>query len=182
MFTYRKDLFQMALLSGFLVLSAFKIHGQIAGGGQFALEQSAIASGGANSSGGQFAIAGTSGQSIAGQPAAIAPFAQHAGFWNTAQFAPTSAEVTVSGRVRTDKGSGVRSVQITMTNANGEMRTTVSGAGGHFQFSQVPAGETYIFNASARRYTFGEPTQVRTITEDTDDIIFVAVSIGLTNN
>jgi hypothetical protein len=152
-------------------------------GGQFSLEQSAVAAGGGRQTGGQFTVDGTTGQAVAGQQTAIAPFSMHAGFWNQAAFAPTAAEVTVSGRVTTADGRrGIRNVRVTMTGTNGETRSTLSGVSGVFRFTDVPAGETYIFSASAKRYIFGEPTQVRTITEDTDNIVFVAVGEGLISN
>jgi len=178
MFSYKKSLFQAALLTGFFVLSAFRIQGQIASGGQFTLEQLAIASGGTSSSGGQFAVAGTSGQTVAGQTTTGASFSIHAGFWNQSAFAPTSAEVTVGGRVVNESGRGIARAQITMTDADGAVRYAQTNPFGYFRFADVPAGETYIFNA-AKRYRFSEPTQVRTVSADTDDINFVAVGGGL---
>jgi hypothetical protein len=45
---------------------------------------------------------------------------------------------------------------------------------GYFRFTDVPAGETYIFSVSAKRYTFQNPSIVRSIVEETGDINFVA--------
>jgi hypothetical protein len=143
-------------------------------GGQFAIEQSAIAGGGRQSTGGQFAIDGTSGQTVAGQRTTNAPFSLHAGFWNPDQFAPTVPEVTVIGFVWTALGHGIRTTTVTMTNANGETRKVISGTSGYFQFTNVPTGETYVFSVISNRFTFVEPTLVRTILENPDDIIFVA--------
>lgn len=45
---------------------------------------------------------------------------------------------------------------------------------GYFRFTDVPAGETYIFTAADKRYTFSEPSQVHFISEACSDILFVA--------
>lgn len=147
---------------------------QISGGGQYTIEQSAIAGGGAVSSGGQFTLGGTIGQAVAGQKASNAAFSVHAGFWNGVPLAPTAAEVTVGGRVTTADGRGIRNVRVTMTGAGGETRTAISTAFGYFQFTDVPAGETFVFSVAARRFRFSQPTRVCTILEDTNDIVFVA--------
>ena len=145
-------------------------------GGQFTIEKSVIAGGGGQSStGGQFTVADTNAQSLAGQKAINAAFSVHAGFWNPDQFIPTAAEVTVGGRVTTANGRGIRNVRITITGANGQSRTTFTGTFGYFRFTEVPSGETYIITAVAKRYEFVEPSQVRAIVDDTDNINFVAV-------
>lgn len=43
-----------------------------------------------------------------------------------------------------------------------------------YRFADVPAGGTYVFNVSARNYTFNQNAQVRTVSEDINDINFVA--------
>ena len=65
-------------------------------------------------------------------------------------------------------------MRVTLTGTNGESRTVLSGSFGYYRFAEVPAGETYIFSVFAKRYTFAQNTQVRSIMEDTDDINFVA--------
>ena len=151
---------------------------QIAAGGNYTLTQTAIANGGASGAGagvsGNYMLEGTIGQAAAGTKQANAAYKFEPGFWTAQNFAPTAAAVGVSGRVVTATGSGIRNVLITMSASNGESRTVISGAFGYFRFADVPAGETYIFSASAKRYSFSQPVQVRSINEDTDDIIFTA--------
>ena len=153
-------------------------HAQVASGGNYTLTQTAIANGGASgsgaSNGGSYSIEGTIGQSAAGTNQHNASYKFQTGFWTEQSFAPTAAEVTVSGRVITSDGRGIRNVLITMVKSNGESRTVISSAFGYFRFSDVAAGETYIFSVYAKRYTFSQPTLVRSILEDTDDVIFVA--------
>lgn len=146
-------------------------------GGAFTLEKAVIAGGGSAKQGASFGEHATTGQSVAGIKSNGGQFSLHSGFWTPAEFAPTAASVAVGGRILTANGNGIRNVQITVTFASGETRTTVSGAGGLYQFAELPAGETYIFSVSAKQYVFTQPTQVRTIIEDTDDVDFVAESV-----
>ena len=91
--------------------------------------------------------------------------------WQVA--APTAASITVGGRVMVGK-RGLRNACLTVTNANGETYTVITNAFGYYHFTNVPAGATYIFSVSAKRYTFSQPTQVRNIVGDIDNINFEA--------
>lgn len=86
---------------------------------------------------------------------------------------PTAANVSIGGRVLTTEGRGILNVRVTMTSSSGETQTVLSTKNGRFLFTDVPAGETYIFSAVAKRYQFSQPAQARAITDDTDDINFV---------
>jgi hypothetical protein len=85
----------------------------------------------------------------------------------------TAAEVVVGGRVLTAGGKGISNVRVDMIFPDDETRTIVSGAGGYYQFSDVPAGQTYIISVSAKRYTFAQATQIRSISGDANDIDFI---------
>ena len=151
---------------------------QIATGGNYTLTQTAIASGGTSgagaSAGGNYSLEGTIAQSAAGTNQQNVPYKFQPGFWTAQTFAPTAAHVTVVGRVLAANGGGIRNVRITLTGASGETRTVISSTFGYFRFDDVAAGETYIFSVFAKRFAFSQPTQVRSIVEDTDDIIFTA--------
>ena len=88
--------------------------------------------------------------------------------------APTAATVTVSGRVTTQTGRGIRNVVITMTDSNGNTRTATTTSFGYYRFEDVAAGETYIFAAIGKRFSFAQNSQVHSITGDTNNINFVA--------
>lgn len=90
------------------------------------------------------------------------------------QMNPTAAFVSVGGRVTTAAGRGLRNARVTLIGANGETRTVLTGTFGYYRFVDVPAGGTYVFSVSAKRYTFSQQTQVGNITEDTDEINFKA--------
>ena len=87
---------------------------------------------------------------------------------------PTAASVVVAGRVVTQTGRGIRNVIITMTDSNGNTRTATTSSFGYYRFADVAAGESYTFEVRAKRYRFTESAQVRNITQDIDDVIFVA--------
>ncbi len=86
----------------------------------------------------------------------------------------TAAGATVSGRVMTQTGRGIVNVQITMTDRQGRQRRAVSTAFGNFRFTDVAAGETYIFTVKAKRFIFTPDSQVRLISENVADLVFFA--------
>lgn len=151
---------------------------QIAVGGNYTLSQTAIAGGGASGAGasvnGNYSLEGTIGQNAAGTKQQNVPYAFQPGFWTVQTFAPTAASVSVGGRVLTADGGGVRNVRVTMMGASGETRTAISSSFGYFRFEAVTAGETYIFSVFSKRFTFSQPVQVRSILEETDDVVFTA--------
>ena len=89
-------------------------------------------------------------------------------------FAPTAASVTVSGRVLSSQGRGIRNVTITLTDSNGNDRTTQSTAFGNYRFDDVAAGETVTLSAKARQFKFNQSTIVRTANESIADADFVS--------
>jgi sugar lactone lactonase YvrE len=66
----------------------------------------------------------------------------------------TAANVTVSGRVLTSAGSGVRGARVVISDSRGNSFTAVTNAFGYYIFASVPSGDSYIGNATARGLTF----------------------------
>lgn len=89
-------------------------------------------------------------------------------------FAPTAAQVSVGGRITDANGRGVGKTRVTMIDADGAERTVLTNFSGYYRFDNVRAGETYIFNATSKRFVFTPPTLVLTITEETDSVNFTA--------
>lgn len=87
---------------------------------------------------------------------------------------PTAAQVTVGGRVLSAKGRGIANVRVTLTGANGETKSTVTGPMGYYRFNEVTAGADYILSVFSKRYSFTEPTQVQRVLDETTDINFFA--------
>ena len=86
----------------------------------------------------------------------------------------TASSVIVSGRVTTATGRRIANARVSMTNANGETRTVLTSTFGYFRLIDVLAGETYVFSVFAKRFQFAQSTQVRSIVEERNDIVFVA--------
>ncbi|MGI8788907.1 MAG: carboxypeptidase-like regulatory domain-containing protein [Pyrinomonadaceae bacterium] len=146
-------------------------------GGGFEITQSVIASGGGqNSASGAFSLDGTIGQSLAGNALTGNPFAVTSGFWNFTPLAPTAASVTIGGYVRTAGGRGIRNVRVTLTAPSGETQFAATSLFGYYHFDNTSVGETYIISVYAKRYTFAQPTIIRTVLEEVNDLDFVADS------
>src|SRR4051812_15118697 len=96
-------------------------------GGQFAVTQSVIANGGANSTNGNFGLTGTIAQTSVGAHMTGGNFGLRGGFWQPF-FAPTAALVSVGGRITAADGSGIANVLVVMTNQAGESATALSNS------------------------------------------------------
>ena len=171
-----KTKIEIILTTVFFAVSTLTANAQIAGNPPYTIEQSVTANGGGTSAdaGGTFSITGSIGQSVAGTRSTNSPYTVAGGFWTAPQLAPTAASVIVGGRVTTSDGRGIRNAHVTLTDMNGESRIVLTGSFGYYRFADVPAGGTYIFSVFAKRFTFTQNTQVRSVMEDTDDINFAA--------
>ena len=68
---------------------------------------------------------------------------------------PTPAPlVTVSGRVTTSDGRGLRNATVSITDSQGVVRRATTSSFGFFSFAGVAAGETFVFRVSSRLYRF----------------------------
>ncbi len=85
---------------------------------------------------------------------------------------PTSASVSVSGRVVNMSGRGISHARVLLTGENGITRYASTNAFGYYRLTDVAAGETYIFSVSHKRYFF--LPQVLTVTEEISELNFVA--------
>lgn len=89
-------------------------------------------------------------------------------------FAPTAASVSISGRISAANGNGIRNVMITLTDSNGNTRTTRSSTFGYYQFDNVEVGETYVISVSSKRFSFIQPSQIISVNDELTNIDFVA--------
>ena len=87
---------------------------------------------------------------------------------------PLSAEVSVSGRVLTNEGRGVINARVSLMEANGNVRSVFTGRFGAFNFSNIEDGQTVIVSVRSRRFSFSQPTQVISLTDNVTDLNFVA--------
>jgi hypothetical protein len=98
------------------------------------------------------------------------------GFVSITLLAPTAATVSISGRVTSITGRGIRNVRLTLTDSSGQIRTATTTSFGYYRFDDVQAGETYVLTATGKRYTFSQPVQVLNVTEDASEVNFTANS------
>ncbi len=86
----------------------------------------------------------------------------------------TAAPATVSGRVLDSKGRGVSRVQVKIS--GGDLTAPLSALTNPFGYFsiEIPTGQTYIVNVSARGYTFSNPTQVINVNDSITNLMFTA--------
>jgi hypothetical protein len=90
-------------------------------------------------------------------------------------FGPTAAESSISGRVTTASGRGIRNVVIQINGGSlTETRYARTNPFGYYRFTELDAGSTYVLNVSSKRYSFANPTRVITLNEDLTDEDFVS--------
>ena len=109
--------------------------------------------------------------------AAIAPngYSNLENYVNSNLFAPTAATVTVSGRVSNAGGVGIVRVNVSLqNNATGEIRSVQTNSFGVYDFSNVPAGGTYIVTVSSRKYSFANSSQIVDVTDSVGELNFIA--------
>lgn len=157
------------------ILSSISANAQVATGGSFTLEKSIVAGGGGSDiTGGNFKVEGTIGQAAAGTRPNGSGKSMQNGFWVGETLAPTAADVSVSGRILSATGRGIRNVRVTMTDANGTTRTTSSSTFGYYKFQGITAGQTVILTVSAKRFEFSQPVQVVMLNDNLNGIDFIA--------
>jgi len=84
----------------------------------------------------------------------------------------TAATVSVSGRVLEQNGRGISRAIVRLTDMNGEVISVRTNPFGYFRFSDVEAGQTYIFSAEHKAHGFD--SQVINVLEDFREITFIA--------
>lgn len=165
----RSTLRRLATSLGVLVLIS-----AVATGQTLQLEKTVAANGGGTSAAGSLTIESTSGQPFAGGFLTGPRGSSYIGFW-TPQFAPTAAGVTVSGRATTMAGHGLTNITVTLANANGEVWIARTSSFGYYRLEMVPAGNTYLLTASAKRYVFSNSPRVISVDDEISDLDLVAI-------
>jgi len=89
------------------------------------------------------------------------------------QFAPTAANVSVSGRVLTASGAGLTNTLVYLTASNGTTRTVKTTSFGNFVFENVTSGETYTISIVSRKLQFAP--QILTVNESVAGLDFTAI-------
>ena len=71
---------------------------------------------------------------------------------------PTTQEVSISGRILTRDGRGVRVAAVSIVGAQGLTRTFRTGPYGTYSIPNVVTGQTYTISAASRRFSFSPRT------------------------
>lgn len=87
---------------------------------------------------------------------------------------PTAANVSVSGRVLSANGAGIRNVIVTLTDTNGNILTARTNSFGYFRFDEITVGQTCVISVAAKHYTFNQSSQVLVVNDELKDINFIA--------
>jgi hypothetical protein len=96
-------------------------------------------------------------------------------FFNTTPLSvPTAATASLSGRIMTDDGRGIRNVAVSLTDENGITRTTLSSTFGYYAFYGIATGKSYTVAVAAKRFSFAQPVQLILLTGDLAEINFTA--------
>lgn len=88
------------------------------------------------------------------------------------QLSPTAANVSISGRVTDANGRAISRVRVTITDTNGNIRSSATNQFGYYRFADLPSGETYVIQAAHKVYTFAP--QIISVTEDISDVDLTA--------
>ncbi len=83
----------------------------------------------------------------------------------------TAAGVTVSGRVLTSGGRGVRYARVAITDNGGNTRIVNTGPYGFYHFDEVESGQNYVISVMSRRYTYSP--RILQVTDNISDVDFV---------
>jgi Carboxypeptidase regulatory-like domain len=67
---------------------------------------------------------------------------------------PVSTSFTVSGRVATPSGAGLRNAVVSIIDAKGFRRNTTTSSFGLYHFDNIPSGASDTLAAASRRYRF----------------------------
>lgn len=106
-------------------------------------------------------------------PGQIVRIATHGrGMWQIPAIVPSAANVSVSGRVLTAEGQGVRNAVVTITDSTGVSRSARTASFGFYRFNDVRSGETYVISVSSKRYVF-TPRTIN-VTDEVTGFDFVA--------
>lgn len=106
---------------------------------------------------------------ICGSVTSLSPFVIANGL------APTAANVSVSGRVLTAYGRGIRNARVTFTDSTGATRTVLTSSFGHYRFDDIEVGQTYVVSVRSKRYQFADQAHVVAVNDEITDLDFTAL-------
>ena len=98
-----------------------------------------------------------------------------AGGWGIEFLGATAVSASVSGRVTTADGRGIRNATVTVTGDSlSEPRIVTTGSFGYFSFEGLQTGQTYVVTVNSQRFTFSTRSRVISLVDNIVDANFVA--------
>jgi hypothetical protein len=86
-----------------------------------------------------------------------------------------AAEASISGRVTTAGGNGIRNATVRLTGGNLTQPLIVqTGNFGIYHFPNLQVGQTYVLEVGAKRFRFSNPSQIINLQDDLTGIDFTA--------
>lgn len=74
--------------------------------------------------------------------------------WGVGSLVPSAASVNVGGRVFSADGRAISRAIVSMTDADGRVRTATTNTFGYYRFDAVQTGQTYTLNVKRKGYSF----------------------------
>lgn len=100
-------------------------------------------------------------------------------YLNLYYLAPLAANVSVSGRITDNNGSGIPRVRVRLTKPNGEILAAMTNVFGYYKFENLEAGQIYILQANSKRFQFQNNPRVLTVSENVENEDFTAIGEAL---
>ncbi len=98
-----------------------------------------------------------------------------AGGWGIEFLSTTAANASISGRVMTADGRGIRNAEVVISgNALEQPITVNTGSFGWYSFDGLTAGETYVVTVNSQRFTFSTPSRVISLVDNIVNADFIA--------
>ncbi|MGH9948820.1 MAG: choice-of-anchor Q domain-containing protein [Pyrinomonadaceae bacterium] len=88
-------------------------------------------------------------------------------------FAPSAANVSVSGRVLTSAGRGIARARVLISDINGVSRSTLTSSFGYYRFENIEIGQTYQMSVLAKGFSFD--SLILTLKDELSDYDFIAL-------
>lgn len=123
-------------------------------GGNFIITEATVAAGGGTSGASGVELDATAGQAVVGEPIFGDVFSLTAGFWSFTPQAPTAAAVSISGRVLTPGGVGLRNAILFLRKQDGEILVARTAAFGFYRFDGIEAGQSVFISVESKIYRF----------------------------
>jgi hypothetical protein len=86
-----------------------------------------------------------------------------------------AANASISGRVMTSNGNGIRNAVVTLSGGTLTQPVSVqTGTFGSYSFENLQVGQTYFLQVGAKRFRFSSPSRIITLQDNLEDMNFIA--------